>query len=33
VVEKIGGEFYLRPSELGGLAVIVTLPLLSNSNK
>jgi len=27
VVEKIGGEFYLRPSELGGLAVIVTLPL------
>lgn len=33
VIEKIGGEFYLRPSELGGLAVIVTLPLLSNSNK
>ena len=33
VVEKIGGEFYLRPSELGGLAVIVTLPLISNSNK
>lgn len=32
VVEKIGGEFYLRPSELGGLAVIVTLPLLSKQS-
>ena len=32
VVEKIGGEFYLRPSELGGLAVIVTLPLISKQS-
>ena len=31
VVEKIGGEFYLRPSQLGGLAVIVTLPIVSSS--
>lgn len=32
VVEKIGGEFYLRPSDLGGLAVIVTLPLISRQS-
>lgn len=32
VIEKIGGEFYLRPSDLGGLAVIVTLPLISKQS-
>jgi signal transduction histidine kinase len=31
VVEKLRGEFYLRPSDLGGLAVIVTLPLVGRS--
>lgn len=32
VIEKIGGELYLRPSDLGGLAVIVTLPLISKQS-
>lgn len=31
VVEKLRGEFYLRPSDLGGLAVIVTLPIATKS--